>query len=72
MAVEPFGDAMTLGSHDEPTVASSRADDDCSAIGLDRSMKMDPGSFLGLAGNLIPEGYLVRNGRWGGVGPKVG
>lgn len=38
LAVEPLSDTMSLGFHDEPPVASTRANDGCGAVGLDRSV----------------------------------
>jgi hypothetical protein len=46
MAVEPLSDTMSLGSHDESSVASARANDGCGAVGLGRSVQVDPGSFF--------------------------
>ena len=62
MAVEPLSNAMSLGSHDEPSVASARANDGCSAIGLGRSVQVDPGSFLVFDTIDLLQGYLFRLG----------
>ena len=61
--VEPLGDAMTLCAHDLHAVASARADDGCRAVGLGRSMKMDPGSFLVFNIVYLPQGNLFRLGQ---------
>ena len=53
---------MSLGSHDEPSVASARANDGCSAIGLGRSVQVDPGSFLVFDTIDLLQGYLFRLG----------
>ena len=38
VVVEPLGDAVSLGAHDEPTVASARADNGSCAVGFGRSV----------------------------------
>jgi len=54
---------MALGSHNEPAVTSARADYGCGAVGLGRSMKVDPGSFLILDAVYLSQSYLFRLGQ---------
>ena len=61
--VEPLGDAMTLSAHDLHAIASARADYGCRAVGLGRSMKMDPGSFLVRGPVYLPQGNFFWLGR---------
>ena len=63
MAVEPLSDAMSLGPHDEPSVASARANDGCGAVWLGRAMQVNPASFLVLDTIDLLQGNLFRLGQ---------